>query len=103
MSVEIQNRIIRNDDSIVRVPFKIYKIKEVNIFTDATFENRSKVINDSVHFNKYNVYAFEKLKYKPKALINAVLIEEGNLFKDLDLSRTFRYLNELKSFKYPNI
>ena len=31
------------------------------------------------------------------------MIEEGNLFKDLDRSRTFRYLSELKSFKYPNI
>ena len=103
VSVKIQNRIIRNDDSIVRVPFQTYKIKEVNIFTDATFENRSKVINESVRFNNYNVYAFEKLKYKPKALTNAVLIEEGNLFKDLDRSRTFRYLSELKSFKYPNI
>ena len=38
----IQNRIIRNDDSIVRVPFQTYRIKDVNIFTDATFENRSK-------------------------------------------------------------
>ena len=103
VSVQIQNRIIRNDDSIVKVPFQTYKIKEVNIFTDASFENRSKPINDSVKFNNYNVYAYEKLKYKPKALTNAVLISKGNLFKDLDRSRTFRYLNELKSFKYPNI
>ena len=103
VSVQIQNRIIRNDDSIVKVPFQTYKIKEVNIFTDASFENRSKPINDSIKFNNYNVYAYEKLKYKPKALTNAVLISKGNLFKDLDRSRTFRYLNELKSFKYPNI
>ena len=103
VSVQIQNRIIRNDDSIVRVPFQIYKIQEVNIFTDATFENRSKKISDSISFNGYNIFAFDKLKYKPKALTDAVLIAKNSLFKDLDRTRTYRYLNELKSFKYPNI
>jgi hypothetical protein len=33
VTVQIQNRIIRNDDSIVRVPFQTYTIKDVNIFT----------------------------------------------------------------------
>lgn len=103
VSIEIQNRIIRNDDSIVKVPFKTYKIQKVNIFTDATFENRSKKINDSARFNNYNIFSFEKLKYKPKALTNAVLITKNSLFNDLDRTRTYRYLNELKSFKYPNI
>ncbi len=103
VTVQIQNRIIRNDDSIVRVPFQTYTIKDVNIFTDSTFENRSKTINDSVNFDNYNVYAYEKLKYKPGALTNAILIAKGSLFKDLDRSRTYRYLNELRTFKYPNI
>ena len=103
VSIQMQNRIIRNDDSIVRVPFKTYKIKEVNIFTDATYENRSKKINDSVRFDDYNIFAFEKLKYKPKALTNAILISNNSLFRDIDRTRTYRYLNELKSFKYPNI
>tara|TARA_B110000027_G_scaffold67072_1_gene71745 strand:+ start:10302 stop:12785 length:2484 start_codon:yes stop_codon:yes gene_type:complete len=103
VTVQIQNRIIRNDDSIVRVPFQTYTIKDVNIFTDSTFENRSKTINDSVNFDNYNVYAYEKLNYKPGALTNAILIAKGSLFKDLDRSRTYRYLNELRTFKYPNI
>ena len=103
VTVQIQNRIIRNDDSIVRVPFQTYMIKDVNIFTDSTFENRSKTINDSVNFDNYNVYAYEKLNYKPGALTNAILIAKGSLFKDLDRSRTYRYLNELRTFKYPNI
>ena len=103
IKLQIQDRIIRNDDSIIRVPFQTYTIKNVNIFTDATFENRSKAISDSVSYNNYNVYAYQKLKYKPKALTNAVLIAKGEVFKDLDRTRTFRYLNELSTFKYPNI
>ena len=75
----------------------------MNIYTDATFENRSKTVSDSVSYNNYNVYAYEKLKYKPEALTDAVLITKGSVFKDLDRARTYRYLNELRTFKYPNI
>ena len=103
VKMNIQDRIIRNDDSIVRVPFQTYRIKDVNIYTDATFENRSKTVSDSVSYNNYNVYAYRKLKYRPEALTDAVLITKGGLFKDLDRARTYRYLNELKTFKYPNI
>ena len=103
ITMQIQNRVIRNDDSIVRVPFQTYRIKDVNIFTDATFENRTKTISDSISYNGYNLYAYEKLKYKPKALTDAVLISKGSVFKDLDRARTYRYLNELRTFKYPDI
>jgi len=103
VKMNIQDRIIRNDGSIVRVPFQTYRIKDVNIYTDATFENRSKTVSDSVSYNNYNVYAHGKLKYRPEALTDAVLITKGGLFKDLERARTYRYLNELKTFKYPNI
>jgi outer membrane protein assembly factor BamA len=103
ITMQIQNRVIRNDDSIVRVPFQTYRIKDVNIFTDATFKNRTKTISDSVSYNGYNLYAYEKLKYKPKALTDAVLISKRSVFKDLDRARTYRYLNELRTFKYPDI
>ena len=62
-----------------------------------------KHVSDSVSYNNYNVYAYRKLKYRPEALTDAVLITKGGLFKDLDRARTYRYLNELKTFKYPNI
>ena len=41
-----------------------------------------KAITDSVSYNNYNVYAYEKLKYKPEALTDAVLITKGSVFKD---------------------
>ncbi|MEZ4801923.1 MAG: BamA/TamA family outer membrane protein [Gelidibacter sp.] len=99
----IQNRIIRNEDSIIRTPFKVYKIKEVNIFTDDKYENKDLPITDSVTYKNYNLYSYEKLKYRPKALTDAVFITKGGLFRDLDRTRTYKYLSELKVFKYPNI
>ena len=32
-----------------------------------------------------------------------MLITKGSVFKDIDRARTYRYLNELRTFKYPNI
>jgi len=103
VSVQIQNRIIRNEDSITRVAFEIYRIKDVNIYTDASFENRSKSVQDSISYENYKLYSFNKMNYLPKALTKSVLLSKGSVFRDLDRSRTYRYLNELKTFKYPNI
>jgi outer membrane protein assembly factor BamA len=99
----IKNRSIRTEDSIYRRPFKVYKIKEVNVYTDNAFENQNSTIKDSVVFNNYNLYSYDKLKYRPKALTDAIFITKGQLFKDIDRARTYRYLSELRTFKYPNI
>lgn len=99
----IENRSIRSEDSISRVPFKIYTIKEVNIYSDYRFENKDKTITDSVQYNNYNLYSYDKLKYRPKALTDAIFITKGEIFRDLDRTRTYRYLSELKAFNYPNI
>lgn len=99
----IKNRIIRNEDSIIRAPFKIYKIRDVNIYTDYINGSINTTLTDSVQYNNYNLYSYEKLKYRPKALTDAVFITKGNVYKDLDRTRTYRYLSELKTFKYPNI
>ncbi len=99
----IQDRIIRNVDSILRKPFNIYKIKEVNIYTDDRFQNKDELITDSITYKNYNIYSYEKLNYRPKAITDAIFINKGALFKDIDRTRTYRYLSELKVFKYPNI
>ncbi len=103
VEIQIQNRIIRNEDSVIRKPFNIYKIKEVNIFTDDTYDNRNNVIKDSTFYNGFNLYSFDKLRYKPKALTDAVFIAPGKIFRDIDRTRTYRHLSDLRSFKYPNI
>ncbi|WP_417860064.1 BamA/TamA family outer membrane protein [Winogradskyella sediminis] len=99
----IANRTIRGDDSTTTTPFKIYKIKEVNIYTDDNFNNRFKAISDTTTYKGINLYSKEKLKFRPKALTDAVFINEGDHYSDLARSRTSRYLNDLQMFRYPNI
>lgn len=104
VKINIPNRVIRTQDSTTREPFKIYRIKEVNIFTDASFKNRNNSTpKKTATFNNFNFYNYDALKYRPKAIINAVLINKGDLYSDLDKTRTYSYLSQLNAFKYPNI
>ncbi len=103
VGIQIQNRAIRTQDSIRREPFKIFKIKDVNIITDYTFENRGKPFQDSITYNGYKLYSYNKIRYRPEALTDAIFISPGSVFKDLDRTRTYRHINELRTFKYPNI
>ncbi|GAA4963681.1 BamA/TamA family outer membrane protein [Algibacter aquimarinus] len=103
VGIQIQDRAIRTPDSIRREPFKVYHIDEVNIITDYTFENRGKPFQDSIRYNGYNLYAYDKIRYRPKAITDAMFINPGTIFKDIDRTRTYRYINELRTFKYPNI
>ncbi len=105
VEIQIKDRSIRTEDSIIKKPFNVFKVKEVNIYTDYddSYENRNRVIKDSTSFNGFNLYSFDKLKYKSKALTDAVFITPNQSFKDLDRTRTYRHLSELNTFKYPNI
>ncbi|MDW5287848.1 BamA/TamA family outer membrane protein [Formosa sp. PL04] len=103
VEVQIKNFNSRGQDSSHREPFKVYKIKEVNIFTDFSNENRNSKILDSTSFNGYNLYSVDKIAFRPKALTDAVFIIPGTIFRDIDRTRTYQHLSELKTFKYPDI
>ncbi len=101
--LKISNRTIRGEDSTTTRPFKIYKIKEVNLYTDANFENQFKTISDTTTYNDFNLYSKDKLRFRPEALTDAVFINKGDTYSDLARSRTSRYLNNLQMFRYPRI
>jgi outer membrane protein assembly factor BamA len=104
VKINIPNKLIRSGDTILQEPFKVYKIKEVNIYTDASFKNRSKLKAQKIlTFNDFNFYNYVKLKYRPSSITNALQIAKDKLYSDLDKTRTYRYLNALNTFKYPNI
>ncbi len=102
ITFNIGNRIVKNGDSSYTEPFKLYRISKVNVFTDKQVKEKAVGI-DSVSYKKYNFYSSGKLKYKPKALTNAIFIEEGELFSDQDKTLTKRALANLKVFSSPKI
>jgi hypothetical protein len=84
-------------------PFKIYKISDVNIYTDYSAATKNAKITDSIAYNGFRLFGREKIKYKPHAITDAVFITKGSLFADNKTVLTTRYLNNLKIFNYPTI
>lgn len=105
MNIEtiIENRLIREEDVSRREPFKIFKVKDVNIYTNSSFKNRNQSTNDTTYYDGYNIYSIGKLKYKPRALTNSVFITPNTVFKDKNRPLTSRKISDLRTFKYPNI
>ena len=101
--LKIEDRTVKIEDQLVKTPFTIYKISEVNIFTNSNSRKIRNQVNDSIKYKGYNFYSTGKLQYKPKALLNSIFIEKGNLFRDTDRTLTSKSLNNLSVFNYPNI
>jgi outer membrane protein assembly factor BamA len=100
---KITNYSFQENDSTKTEPFKIFKISDVNIYTDYSATNSNDKITDSTTYNNFHLYSHEKLKYRPRAITDAVFITKGSLFADSRTVLTTRYLNNLKIFNYPTI
>ena len=103
INLRIANYSYQQQDSSRTEPFKIYKISDVNIYTDYSSSANNQKITDSTTYKNFNLYSQDKLKYKPKAITNAIFITKGGLFADYKTVLTTRYLNNLKIFNYPSI
>lgn len=99
----IKNNNIQERDSSRTEPFKLYKISDVNIYTDYSPTNAKAKINDSTTYNNFNLYSYKTLKYKPRAITDAIFINKGSTFSDTRTTLSSRYLNNLKIFNYPSI
>ena len=94
---------VQEKDSTRTEPFKMYKISDVNIYTDYSSSNSNLKITDSTTYNNFHLYSHTKLKYRPRAITDAIFITKGSLFADYKTVLTSRYLNNLKIFNYPTI
>jgi outer membrane protein assembly factor BamA len=101
--VKIENQSIKKGDTTITVPFKLYKINSVNIFTKNLSEKEVNRINDSVSYKNFTIYSDGKLNYKPKALTNTIFINKGDYFSDLNKNLTTRSINNLQTFKSQTI
>ena len=96
--LKIDNRKVSENDSVVELPYKIQKVKRVNVFTDFSFQTKDLVQKDSAVFNDINFYASEELRYNPKYLSNAIIIQPDSIYRDTERDLTRKYLRELENF-----
>lgn len=103
VNLNISDYSYQEKDSTKTEPFKMCKISDVKIYTDYSAINNSVYTTDSLVYKNFNLYSHNKLKYKPRAITDAVFITKGSLFADNKTVLTSRYLNNLKIFNYPTI
>ena len=97
----IKDRQITKNDSTYRVPYKVRKISEVNIFTD--YDDKSAIYKDSLHYNNYIIYGKEDIKFKPEVLADAIFIDKGDIFSEKKRSLTYQRIANMGIFDYPSI
>lgn len=98
----VDQQTVKSGDTLSQVPFKIYQISKVNIFTDNVSKNKAYVL-DSIQHNGFNIYSSTKLQYKPKALTDAIFITPESTFSDARRILTSRSISNLRIFNYPVI
>lgn len=103
VNLKIDNYSYNVRDTLKTEPFKLYKISEVNIYTDYNSKDTSAVLEKKTTFSNFNLFSQGKLKYKPKAITDAVFINKGSYFSDLRTNLSTRYLTNLRVFNYPTI
>ena len=102
--VEISNLQKRENDTLKKVQYQIHKVKEINLYVDSASKlTQNTVFTDSITYKDFKVFYKEKLKYKPKALEEVVFIEKNKPYSDYSRILTFRYISNLRNFKYPSI
>jgi outer membrane protein assembly factor BamA len=102
VEIFIKNQSVREGDSTVLKPFKLYKISRINIFTDSPSADNGQ-IKDSITYKYFHLYSYKKLKYKPKAITDAIFISKDGYYSDIKDNLTRRYLSNLKIFNFPSI
>ncbi len=103
VDVKINDRNLTVDEVNYKIPHKIYKIEKVNIYVDNDAIKNKSTITDSLTYNNYTIYGSKKIKYRPKAIANAVFINECDYYNDNSRYLTTRSLSSLNVFNYPNI
>jgi len=99
----IDDQNIRVNDTSKTQQFRIYSIRKVNIYTDQLVNKKEIIVNDSVYYNGYTLYSEKKLKYKPKAITDAIFFAPGSTYSDKNTVLTSKYISNLKVFNYPII
>ncbi|WP_029038310.1 translocation and assembly module lipoprotein TamL [Salinimicrobium xinjiangense] len=102
-AVIIQNREATVNGVQTRIPYKVHKISKVNIFPDYRYENRNAPVTDTASNEGYDLYSFDELQFRPRALTDAIFITPESIYSDADRTLTYNRLNQLRIFRYPNI
>lgn len=103
VTIKINDRNIRVNDTAKTEPFEVFKINKVNVYIGDNPSKNNSLYKDSITYKDINIYSLGKLKYRPKAITDAIFITKNSLFSDDKTTATKNYISNLQDFTYPNI
>ncbi|MGB2153309.1 MAG: BamA/TamA family outer membrane protein [Flavobacteriaceae bacterium] len=101
--LKISDRLSEKNGTIISHPLKKQRIEKIGIFTDYSYNRKDDPFNDTIQYNGYTFFSHDKLKYRPKAILNAVFLEPNAIYKDSTRNMTRKHLKLLKNFKLVKI
>ena len=102
--IEINDLQKRENDTLINFQYRIHPVSKINIYIDTPGQlGQLSSFMDSINYNNFSLFFKGKLKYKPKALEEVIFIKKGEAYSDLERSQTYRYISNLRNFKYPSI
>jgi len=102
MRIKLQIKNLKKRGENVITEYKVYKFDTISIYTDYFFGDDLSKMN-RMEYENYIIYYKDKLKYKPRALTNAIFLKKDSVYREINKSRTYRQISNLNTFKYPNI
>lgn len=102
VSTVINNLVERDGDMITEKPYKVHRLGKINIYANYDFTTDASAL-DTLQYKDVTIHYKEKLKYRPKMLQTASALKSGAVYTDEDRSLTYKQINNLRVFKYPNI
>ncbi|WP_313790449.1 BamA/TamA family outer membrane protein [Flagellimonas ochracea] len=102
VQLNIQRPRSANDTSVNNNVYRVNRFKKINIYADYLIGGNPDSLQ-SVDYDNYTIFYNDELKYRPKALTDAVFFEKDSIYRDLDRIRTYRQITNLNTFRYPNI
>jgi outer membrane protein assembly factor BamA len=102
--IEISDLQKRENNTLKNVPYRIHPVSKINVYVDTPGQlGQLSSYTDSINHKDFTVYFKGKLKYKPKTLEEVIFIQKGQAYSDLERTQTYRYISNLRNFKYPSI
>lgn len=99
---KIDNYTDRSGETNKKRPYVIHKLNRINLYTDYDFSGRNNVF-DSIEYKDLMIYYKGKQRFRLQTLYDAIALRKNDIYKDDNRSSTYRQINNLRSFKYPNI
>lgn len=102
VTLNIDNLRSRGDSITASEPYRVRRMGDIHIYPDHSFGPQSQSL-DSIQYENYTLYYDGELRYRPKALTDAIFLARDSVYRDIDRLRTYRRITSLNTFRYPNI